>query len=76
MINVAVPEMAASTGAACHAGSTEPSSVLLEMGLSREWALGALLLSLGRWTKQQEVDTAGELIVNQAKKSAKGRSDE
>ena len=58
-----IPELAASTGAACHAGSTEPSSVLLEMGLSRELALGALRLTLGVGTTEKEVDTAGELIV-------------
>ncbi|OGO22257.1 MAG: cysteine desulfurase NifS [Chloroflexi bacterium RBG_16_51_9] len=61
-----IPEIAASTGAACHAGSTEPSSVLLEMGLSREWALGALRLTLGRWSTQEEIDTAGRLIVERA----------
>jgi cysteine desulfurase len=61
-----IPEIAASTGAACHAGSTEPSNVLLEMGLSRESALGALRLSLGRWSTQDEVDLAGDLIVEQA----------
>jgi cysteine desulfurase len=58
-----IPEVAASTGAACHTGSTEPSSVLLEMGLSREWALGALRLTLGRWSTRKEIDIAGELIV-------------
>jgi len=58
-----IPEIAASTGAACHAGSTEPSSVLLEMGLSREWALGALRLTLGRWTTSEEIDVASKLIV-------------
>lgn len=63
-----IPEIAASTGAACHAGSTEPSGVLLEMGLSRELALGALRLTLGRLSTQKEVDTAGELIVRQAKR--------
>lgn len=62
-----IPELAASTGAACHAGSTEPSKVLLEMGISRELALGALRLSLGRWTTEKEVDTASELIVEHAK---------
>ena len=62
-----IPEVAASTGAACHAGSTEPSSVLLEMGLSRDLALGALRLTLGRWTTQEETDRAGELIVGRAK---------
>ena len=63
-----IPEIAASTGAACHAGSTEPSGVLLEMGLSRELALGALRLTLGRWSTQEEIDTAANLIVEQAKR--------
>jgi cysteine desulfurase len=63
-----IPEIAASTGAACHAGSTEPSRVLLEMGLSRELALGALRLTLGRWSTQEEIDTATNLIVEQAKR--------
>ncbi len=58
-----IPEIAASTGAACHAGSTEPSSVLIEMGVSCDWALGALRLSLGRWSTSDENDRAGELIV-------------
>jgi len=58
-----IPEIAASTGAACHAGSTEPSNVLLAMGLSREWALGALRLTLGRWSTTEEIETAGKLIV-------------
>ncbi len=61
-----IPEVAASTGAACHAGSTEPSSVLLEMGIDREIALGALRLTLGRWSTQEEIDEAGELIVERA----------
>ena len=61
-----MPEIAASTGAACHAGSMEPSAVLLEMGLSRELALGALRLSLGRWSTRDEIDTAAKLIVARA----------
>jgi cysteine desulfurase len=70
----AMPEIAASTGAACHAGSTEPSSVLLHMGLSREWALGALRLTLGRWSTRAEVDTAADLIVERSKQLKKARS--
>lgn len=65
-----IPEVAASTGAACHAGSTDPSTVLLEIGLSRGWALGALRLTLGRWSTQEEIDTAGELIVTRARRLA------
>src|SRR5215475_10251093 len=50
--------IAASTGAACHAGRTEPSSVLLSMGIPRDQALGAIRLSLGRWTTEEQVDLA------------------
>ena len=63
-----IPEIAASTGAACHAGSTEPSSVLLEMGLSRELALEALRLTLGRWSTTEEIDTGAELIIEHVKR--------
>jgi len=62
-----IPEIAASTGAACHAGSTEPSGVLLAMGLDREWALGALRLTLGRWSTLEEIEIAGKLIVERAR---------
>jgi cysteine desulfurase len=57
------PEIAASTGAACHAGRTEPSSVLLAMGVPREQALGALRLSLGRWTTDRDIDQAADALV-------------
>lgn len=50
--------VAASTGSACHAGLTEPSPVLLAMGIDPTLALGALRLSLGRWTTDDEIDTA------------------
>ncbi len=63
----AIPEIAASTGAACHAGTTDPSGVLLEMGVERETALGALRLTLGRWSTEAEVDRAVELIVERVK---------
>lgn len=69
-----IPEIAAATGAACHAGSTEPSNVLLEMGLSRELALGALRLTLGRWSTCQEIDTAGDLIVERIQSLPRAKS--
>jgi cysteine desulfurase len=64
---VKMPEIAASTGSACHAGSTKPSAVLLSMGLSNKQALGALRLSLGRWTTSEEVYEASRLIVSNAR---------
>jgi cysteine desulfurase len=62
-----MPEIAASTGSACHAGSTNPSAVLLAMGLTREQALGALRLSLGRWSTPEEIGEAARLIVRTAR---------
>ena len=59
----ALPEVAASTGSACHAGHTEPSAVLLAMGVSPELALGAVRLTLGRWTTEEEVDRAATLLA-------------
>lgn len=58
-----LPEIAASTGSACHAGHTEPSAVLLAMGVPWELALGAVRFSLGRWTTEQEMDQTVTLLV-------------
>jgi len=68
-----IPEIAASTGSACHAGSTKPSSVLRAMGLTNEQALGALRLSLGRWSTQEEIDEASRLIIQNSMTSKKGK---
>ncbi len=59
----ATPEIASSTGSACHEGSTEPSAVLTAMGLSREQALGTLRLTLGRWSTEAEVEQASVLLA-------------
>jgi cysteine desulfurase len=57
------PEIASSTGSACHEGNTEPSGVLTAMGITRERALGALRLTLGRWTTSEDVDRAAACLV-------------
>jgi len=59
----AAPEIAASTGSACHAGIDEPSGVLTAMGLPPEVALGAVRLSLGRSTAEKEIDLAATALV-------------
>jgi cysteine desulfurase len=74
MLLNSIPELAASTAAACHSGSFEPSKVLLASGLSKEEALGALRLSLGRGTTREEVDTASRLIVEHANEILKVQS--
>jgi cysteine desulfurase len=59
----ATPEIASSTGSACHEGSTDPSPVLIAMGMSRERALGALRLTLGRWSTEEEIEKAARLLA-------------
>ena len=53
---------AASFGAACMSGATEPSHVLLAMGLTPAEARSSLRLSLSRLTTAQEIDRALEII--------------
>lgn len=48
--------VAASTGSACSSAKLEPSHVLLALGLKPEQAHGSLRLSIGRWTKESEID--------------------
>ena len=50
--------IAVSTGAACAAGSPEPSHVLKAMGLPRERVNSSLRFSLGRGTRVDEIDRA------------------
>ncbi|MCM8801614.1 MAG: cysteine desulfurase NifS [Candidatus Omnitrophica bacterium] len=48
--------IAVSTGSACTSSSLEPSHVLLAIGLSPEIAHGSLRITLGRWTKEEDID--------------------
>jgi len=48
--------IAASTGSACSSAKLEPSHVLLAIGLKHEEAHGSLRLTLGRWTKESEIN--------------------
>jgi len=59
----ATSAIAAATGSACHAGSQEPSPVLLAMPHDRGQALSALRLSLGRWTTRSDVERAADAIA-------------
>lgn len=48
--------VAASSGAACSSGGSEPSHVLRAMGIPADEALGAVRLSLGRTTTAADID--------------------
>jgi cysteine desulfurase len=60
------PGVAASTGSACHSGLSSPSPVLTAMGLSRDRALGAVRLSLGRWSTRTEIERAAAFLLDAA----------
>jgi cysteine desulfurase len=52
----------ASSGSACHAGSQDPSHVLLAIGCRPELAHTALRLTLGGPTTEGEIDRVLELL--------------
>lgn len=54
----AAPELAASTGSACHDGHEQASSVILAMGVDPKDAQGSVRLSLGRATLAADVERA------------------
>jgi cysteine desulfurase len=47
---------ACSSGSACKTGNPEPSEVMEAIGLSREWGLGSLRITLGRDTLPEHVE--------------------
>jgi cysteine desulfurase len=47
---------ACSSGSACKTGNPEPSEVMAAIGLSREWGLGSLRVTLGNETTPAHVD--------------------
>ena len=58
------PEVAASTGSACHEGGESASAVILAMGVPPEDALGSVRLTLGRGTTQEDVVRAAEALTS------------
>lgn len=56
ILNLDMLGIAVSTGSACTSSSLEPSHVLLAIGLSHEVAHGSVRVSMGRWTKEEEID--------------------
>lgn len=66
-----VPEIAASTGSACHEGKIQQSPVLCAMRVPPEIGRGALRLTVGRFTTEEQVDRAAELLVRAASAGAK-----
>lgn len=54
--------LAISTGSACASGSSEPSPVLMAMGLPKEVVDGSIRISVGLSNSMQEIDEAADRI--------------
>ncbi|WP_409365733.1 IscS subfamily cysteine desulfurase [Fluoribacter dumoffii] len=62
---LALNELAVSSTSACSSASIQPSYVLREIGLSDELAQNSIRLSIGRFTKEEEVEHAIKVICTQ-----------
>ena len=60
----ATPQIAASTGSACHDGDESASAVLLAMGIPPTIALGSVRLTLGRATTESAIERAAAALAH------------
>lgn len=60
-----IKELALSSGSACTSASLEPSYVLRALGVEVEMAHTSLRIGFGRFTTEEEVDTAAEMIIKE-----------
>jgi len=63
--------IAASTGSACSSAKLEPSHILLAIGLKPQQAHGSLRLTLGRWTKEKDINFVLKVLPEIIKKLRK-----
>lgn len=63
-----LPNLMASTGAACHHRTVTLSPVLAAMGIPLEVGMGTLRLTVGRHNTMAEMDMAAEWIIDQVKR--------
>jgi len=72
LLLLALKDLALSSGSACTSAAVEPSYVLRAIGLSDELAHSSIRLSLGRFSSEQDVARAAEvicLVVNRLRNS-------
>ena len=67
------PQIAASTGSACHAGKVTLSPVLEAMGVTSEKGRGAVRLSVGRFSDEEQIDHAARRLISTAQNLRKTR---
>lgn len=62
---LALSELAISTTSACSSAMLSPSYVLKAIGLSDSDAYSSIRLSIGRYTKEEEIDTIANIMIQQ-----------
>jgi cysteine desulfurase len=65
-------EVAASAGAACHAGIVNVSHVLRAMAVPEAWAMGTVRFSLGRMTLMEEIDRTVAVVCDAVERLRQG----
>ncbi|MCB9073648.1 MAG: cysteine desulfurase [Bdellovibrionaceae bacterium] len=64
LMSLDIKGFSVSTGSACSSGSSEPSVVLRNMGLTRDEAQSSLRVSMGWMTTREEVESFIEALVS------------
>ncbi len=64
LLSLDLAGISAGLGSACTAGTTEPSHVLMAMGLSRLQAMSSIRFSFGKHNTDSEVDYAADVLVD------------
>jgi cysteine desulfurase len=69
LLRVVDADVAASVGSACHSETGTVSGVLAAMGIGTERAAGAVRLSVGRYTTEEELRHAAGALIDQSRRA-------
>jgi cysteine desulfurase len=75
LLHAVEADVAASVGSACHSESDAVSGVLAAMGIASERAMGAVRLSVGLYTTEDEIRRAAQALVRGREQLRKTESD-
>jgi cysteine desulfurase len=71
LLHAAADDVAASVGSACHAGTGTVSGILAAMGIGIDRAMGAVRLSIGVPTTDEEIGLAAQALIGRWRELAR-----